>query len=79
MLNLSIFRRLSVFSNIASQLIYMRAGNPFAARNKGGAISEQLIHVFEIEASGLRLEGPEEDCISQVTDDEHDIKFLRSR
>lgn len=62
--------------NIIGDFVNMRARHPLATRHERRAVTEQLVHIFEVQAFRLRLEAPEEDSVEEVTDHEDEVEFL---
>ena len=61
--------------NLSCILVDVRAGLPLTARHKEWMITEQLVHIFEVEAFCLGLESPEKDGVGKVADDEYNVVF----
>lgn len=46
------------------------------ARDEPRRVGEERVHFLEWNLLGLGLEGPEEDCVCQIADDEEDVEFV---
>ena len=76
MLNSTFHAKLIVLRDSVCHFIDVRARHPLATGYERWAVTEQLIHVFKVEAFGFGLEAPEEDGVEEVADHEDEVEFL---
>ena len=65
-----------VLSDPIGDFVNMRARDPLATGHECRAVTEQLVHVFEVETFRLWLETPKEYGIGEIADYEDKIESL---
>ena len=67
---------LVMLRDTVGDFINVRARHPFATRYERWAVTEQLVHIFEVKTFRLWLEAPEEYSVEEVAYHEDKIEFL---
>lgn len=76
MLDSALIAVLEVLRDPIGDFVNMRARDPLATGHECRAVTEQLVHVFEVETFRLWLKTPKEYGIGEIADHEDKIESL---